>query len=96
MPIAAVDWNNEGTNFDTLFATITSAGVCKAVARLSRGDGAPPLIISAGTAISISASTPISFATVMANSEFDCVYNDVNSNSSLDGGESMFFLYKVF
>ena len=97
MPISNIAWGNEGTNFTSLFAVITSMSVCNAVARLSRGDSAVPLIISAGSTLTISSTTTgTSFATVMANSDFDCAYNDVNSNSTLDSSESMFFIYKVF
>jgi len=102
MPIAAVEWNNEGgttansTNFDSLFAIITAMPVCNSIARLSRGESATPLIIGAGTTVTVTASTPVDFSTVMANSDFDCVYNDTNNNGTLDSGESMFFLYKVF
>jgi len=102
MPINAVEWNNEGgttansTNFDSLFAVITAMPVCNSIARLSRGESAVPLIIGAGTTVTITASTPVDFSTIMANSDFDCVYNDANNNGTLDNGESMFFIYKVF
>lgn len=97
MPISNIAWGNEGLNFTTLFATITSIPVCNAIARASRGESAVPLIISAGSTLTIAAGTTgTSFSSVMAGSDYDCVYNDANSNSTLDNGESMFFLYKVF
>jgi hypothetical protein len=36
------------------------------------------------------------FSSNLANSDFDCVVNDADNDSSIDSGESMFFLYKVF
>lgn len=97
MPSSNIAWGNEGTNFNCLFAVITSVGVCKAIARLSRGDTATPLIISAGSTLTISSGTTgTNFSTVMANSDFDCVFNDVNNDGNIDSGDSMFFLYKVF
>lgn len=98
MPLSAVMWNNEGgtstSGFDGLFAVITSTGVCNAVARLARGDSAVPT--KAGTSISISSATPVDFSGYLANADFNCAYADANSNNTLDSGESMFFLYKVF
>lgn len=91
MPLANVAWVQEGLSFDSLFAVITSRGVCNAVARLARGDSATP---TARTGVS--GATMVDFSGVMANGDFNCAYNDANSNGTLDSGESMFFLYKVF
>lgn len=93
MPISNVSISgpdNEGVTFDSLAAGITNDALCKAIARMSRGDTANPLFRN------VSGSTLGSFVTPMANSDFDCVVNDANNNSTLDSGESMFFIYKVF
>jgi hypothetical protein len=63
--------------------------VCKAIARLSRGDTAAPRFRN------VSGATLGDFSTPMSVSDFDCVVNDANNNSTLDSGESMFFIYKV-
>ncbi|HCM83679.1 MAG TPA: hypothetical protein DIS76_03840, partial [Rhodospirillaceae bacterium] len=93
MPIASVSitpTDTEGTNFNCLMAVVTSTALCKSIARLSRGDSANPRFRN------VSGSTLGDFSTPMSSSRFDCVVNDANNNSTLDSGESMFFIYKVF
>jgi hypothetical protein len=92
MPLATTSItgpDNEGVNFSILISGITSMPVCKAIARLSRGDTAAPRFRN------VSGATLGDFSTPMSVSDFDCVVNDANNNSTLDSGESMFFIYKV-
>jgi hypothetical protein len=101
MPIANIQWANEGKNFDSLFAVITSMPVCKAIARLARGDSALPLARTGTTSPGMgdfsnaTSNIKTSTGTVTGIGEFDCVFDDDNANGTLDSGESMFFIYKV-
>lgn len=93
MPISNISFsspNNEGTNFDCLFAVITDANLCKAIARLSGNATTTPIYRN------IAGSTMGDFSSNMAGADFQCVVNDANNNSAIDSGETMFFIYKVF
>lgn len=92
MPLTSVSISgpdNEGTNFNILIASVTSDALCKAIARLSRGDSANPKYRN------VSGATLGDFSSPMYGLQFDCVVNDANNNSAIDSGESMFFIYKV-
>lgn len=90
LTLSNVAWASEGQSFDIVFAVITNDALCKAVARLSRGDSAVPIFRA------VAGATMGSFTSNMSGSDFDCVVNDANSNTTIDSGESMFFIYKVF
>ncbi len=91
MTLSNVAWASEGQNFNILFAVITNDALCKSVSRLSRGSNAAPIYRTG-----VLGATMGSFTSVMGSSDFDCAVNDSNNNSTIDSGESMFFIYKVF
>ncbi len=90
MPLANVQWANEGVNFDSLIAIITDSKMCQAIARLAGSSTSTPLYRN------VSGSTMGDFSANMAANDFQCVVNDANNNSVIDSGEYMFFIYKVF
>ena len=82
----AAGYNGTGNGLSVLLTgTNTTIAMCNDIARRARGSAAVPLVTIAGSP-NVTPSSGI----------FDCYYIDVNTSGTLDSGDTIAVVYKVF